>query len=672
MEWMIGIDVGGTFTDFHAFGPGGAAVVHKAPSTPDDPARAIVEGVGVLCRAHGIPMDSIARLAHGTTVATNALIQRRGGTVALVVTRGFRDLIEIGRQVRPKLYDMQLDQPTPLVPRARRFEMDERVRADGTVARAPSDAHLAALADTIIASGADAVAVCLLFAFLDPTHEQRLAKALRARRPGLPISLSSEVQPEFREYERLSTTVLNAFLQPVMSGYLDRLERGFAERTPGASLGINQSSGGLMSVRRAGAFPVRSALSGPAAGVMGAVEAARAASVEDVITLDMGGTSADVALIRGLAPAVAFERTIEGFPVRLPCLDINAVGAGGGSIAWFDRDGLMKVGPQSAGADPGPACYGRGGTAATVTDANLALGRLSPSGLLGGAMPLDLAAARAALALLAEHLGFTVERAAHGILGLVVSNMTRAIRAVSVERGIDPRGFALLAFGGAGPLHASAVARSLGMRRVIVPPSPGILCAQGLLASDLVESFVATVRLRLGSDLVITNHLAPLSVHADAWFALEGVEPADRTERASLDMRYVGQNFEIAVPAQAGDAATALQQRFFDLHDRAYGYHSESDPVEIVNVRLTATARLPRPGMGRHAPAEQKPPTRRMVHFAWDAPVEADVHQRASLHPGTRLAGPAVIEQMDATTLLFAGDTAHVAPNGTLIVEVGP
>lgn len=670
MTWTVGVDVGGTFTDFHAFGPGGASIVHKAPSTPDDPARAIVEGARALCRAHAIPMDAIGRLAHGTTVATNALIQRRGGTVALVVTRGFRDLIEIGRQIRPKLYDMQLDQPVPLVPRERRFELDERVRADGTVARAPSAAHIAAIAAGVVATGADAVAVCLLFAFLDPTHERRVSDALRAIRPDLFISLSSEVQPEFREYERLSTTVLNAYLQPVMSAYLGRLADGIGAEAPAAPIGINQSSGGLMSVGHARRFPVRTALSGPAAGVMGAIEVARAAGIADAITLDMGGTSADVALLRGLAPVLAFERAVEGFPVRLPCLDINAVGAGGGSVAWFDRDGLLKVGPQSAGAVPGPACYGQGGVLATVTDANLVLGRLSPRGLLGGSMALDPAAARAAIAPLAGRLGFTIERTAHGMLGIVVSNMARAVRAVSIERGIDPRGFALLAFGGAGPLHAASVARSLGMRTILVPPFPGILCAQGLVASDLKEAFVATVRLRLDSPLA--PHLDALGDQARRWFEAEGVADADRSTEASADMRYVGQNFEITVPVADSDIADALRDRFFAAHEAAYGYHTPADPVEIVNIRLVAIARLPHPTLAAPAAPRVLAPSWRDVHFAWEAPVRTAIHQRADLAAGAVIQGPAVIEQLDATTLVYPRDIACVRPTGIIAIEAAP
>ena len=671
MTWIVGVDVGGTFTDLHAEDGTGRAVLHKTPSTPGNPAHAVLAGLHALCRQHGIDPAAIARVSHGTTVGTNALIQRRGGTGALVVSRCFRDLIEIGRQTRPALYDLQRDHPAPLAPRARRFELDERMTADGTALRVPTPEHLAVVAQAVVDSGADSVAVCLLFAFLDPAHERAMADALRELRPDLPISLSSEVQPEFREYERLSTTVLNAYLQPVMSRYLRTLEDGVRADAPGAALGINQSSGGLMSAPRARRFPVRTALSGPAAGAVGALDVARREGIADVITLDMGGTSADVALMRGGMPGLAFERAVEGFPVRLPSLDITAVGAGGGSIAWFDRDGLLKVGPESAGAAPGPACYNRGGARPTVTDANLLLGRLSPRGLLGGAMALDPEAARSALAPAAARLGFSVERTAHGVLGIVVSNMVRAIRAVSVERGIDPRDFTLLPFGGAGPLHAAAVARSLGMTRILVPPAPGILCAQGLIVSDLKETFVRTMPILLDAGLPLEPVLAGLQEAAGRWFTEEGVAPEHRRTQASLDMRYAGQNFEIPVDVAASDGPETLRQRFFRQHEATYGYHNPHDPVQVVNWRLTATGRLPRP---EPHPASAVPPaparTSRPVWFEPDAPRDTPVHDRATLPPGAAVKGPAVIEQLDATTLLFPGDTLSVQAGGALLIEV--
>src|SRR5436190_1520469 len=445
MAWMIGVDVGGTFTDFFAFDDADDRIVlHKVASTPANPAQAVIAGLRELAARRGIDLGTITRLSHGTTVATNALIQRRGGKVALVVTEGFRDLIEIGRQIRPHVFSLQDDYPAPLVPRELRFEAAERITADSSTVKALTANALSTLVKQVGDAGPDACAVCLLLSSLKPAHKAT----------------------------------------------------------------------------------IRTALSGPAAGAVGAIHMARLSGLPDVISLDMGGTSADVALIRDYTAGTTFNKWIEGYPARLASLDIAAVGAGGGSIAWFDRDGLMKVGPQSAGAQPGPSCYGRGGTEATVTDANLVLGRLSPRGLLGGGMALHEGQARKAIAPLAERLGFSVERTAHGMLGIVVANMVRAIRVVSVQRGHDPRNFALLPFGGAGPLHATDVAKSLGIRRSLVPFAPGILCAQGLIVSDLRETFVRTAVTPL-SEARMTDMVArirELKAQANDWFDAEGVD----------------------------------------------------------------------------------------------------------------------------------------------------
>lgn len=679
MAWMIGVDVGGTFTDFFAFDDETDRVVlHKVSSTPSNPARAILDGLGELSRLHGVDISAMSRLSHGTTIATNALIQRRGGKVALVVTEGFRDLVEIGRQIRPRVFDLQADYPAPLVPRELRLEAPERVTADSSVLRALAPEAVARLVDEIAAAKPDACAVCLLFSFINPRHERELRDALAAAFPGLYLSISSEVQPEFREYERLSTTVLNAYLQPVLDRYLGDLARGVAEAAPQAALGINQSSGGLMSVERARRFPIRTALSGPAAGAVGAIHMARLSGIPDVIGLDMGGTSADVCLVRNYEAGTTFDKWIEGYPARLPAVDINAVGAGGGSIGWFDRDGLLKVGPHSAGAVPGPACYGRGGKEATVSDANLVLGRLSPRGLLGGGMALDAGLAREAIRPLAERLGFTIERTAHGMLGIVVANMVRAIRAVSVERGHDPRGFVLLPFGGAGPLHATDVARSLGIRRCLVPFAPGILCAQGLIVSNLRETFVRTAvmpveQARMGE---VAMRIGELLADAKAWFDSEKVAPADRRYDIVLDARYVGQNFELPIALGHADPmpdAAAIRAAFFAEHERAYGFHNPADPVEVVNFRLVAVGRLSQPA-SRPAPAGAAqlpaPTERRPVWFDAGAPVDTPVYDRARLAPGHVIEGPAVIEQLDATILLFPGDRGAVDAHLNLVVEL--
>jgi len=683
VPWLIGIDVGGTFTDFYALNTSDGGVrLFKRPSTPANPAEAIVLGLRDMMDATEIAPADVARLSHGTTVATNALIQRRGGKVALITTEGFRDLIEIGRQTRPHMFSLQIDSPAPLVEREHRFEIAERILADGSVETPIRQEAVETAVGQALGAGAEAVAVSFLFAYANPEHEAEVGAALRHATNAVPVSLSSEVQPEFREFERTSTTVLNAYLQPVMDRYLGYLESEMAKLLPGLSVGIYQSSGGLMSLETARAFPVRSALSGPAAGVVGAIHSARQAGRPNIITFDLGGTSADVALIRNYDAGVSFDREVAGFPVRLPMVDIHTVGAGGGSIAWFDRDGLLKVGPISAGADPGPACYGQGGDQPTVTDANLILGRLSPGGLVGGDMPLDTELARGALAPIAERLGFSVEHTAHGALGILVANIVRAIRTVSVEKGHDPRDYALMAFGGAGALHASEVARSLGIKEIIVSYAPGILCAQGLIVSDLKEDFVHSARIAL--DDRFTAEIAPafadVTGRAEDWFEAQDIDPGARGLTVALDMRYIGQNFELPVVLGRSNGSGRptlpspgdLRERFFAAHTQQYGFHNPDDAVEVVNLRLTATGAL------RHAAAAPKPASdgppeplaRRPVFFDPAAPVETPVYDRAALSAGTEIVGPAIIEQLDATTLVHPGDTARVDEALNILITV--
>ena len=684
MSWVIGVDVGGTFTDFYAYHRQTQRVqVGKRPSTPDDPARAILDGLAELARRFGIDLNQLQRLAHGTTVGTNSLLQRQGGDVVLLTTAGFRDLLEIGRQTRPHMYDLFKDFPPPLVARERRLEVDERISAGGVVVQPLCAAAIERAVEQVEQIGAQACAVCLLFAFENPVHERALGEALHAALPELHLSLSSDVQPEFREYERFSTTVLNAYLQPIMTAYLQRLESALEVLAPGAALGINQSSGGLMSPRRAQGVPVRTALSGPAAGAVGAVHVAGTAARPDVITLDMGGTSADVALIRAGRANIAYHREVAGFPIRVPMVDIETVGAGGGSIAWFDRDGLLKVGPQSAGAAPGPACYAQGGQMPTVTDANLLLGRLSSKGLLGGEMALDASLAREALEPIAKRLDFSVERTAHGVLGVVVANMVRAIRTISVERGHDPRAFTLMPFGGAGPLHARDVAASLGMHEVVVPPAPGIVCAQGLVVSDLKEDFVISRRTRAAPEALgeIRDCVRRLQLEAEDWFATECIGEGYRSVELALDMRYVGQNFELSVPLGSEteshrDAVPELERlskRFFEVHEATYGYHTEDDPVEIVNFRLTARGRAFDAPEFNAAPREERLPEpleRRRVWFDADAPADCACFERDALAPGDCIVGPAIIEQLDATTPVYPGDEARVDSAGNLLITM--
>lgn len=674
MAWLIGVDVGGTFTDFFAYESASRQVrLFKTPSTPANPASAIVDGLLALCTEYKISPVDIERVSHGTTVATNALIQRKGGKVAVVTTEGFRDLLEIGRQSRPHLYSFQLDQPEPLASRQQRFEVLERITA-GPKVIVPLDANsLASAIEGVRNSGADACAVCLLFSFLDDSHEKAVGDALK-QLPGLSVSLSSEVQPEFREYERFSTAVLNAYLQPVMHRYLTFLEDRLANDAPKAKVGIYQSSGGLMSIDTARNFPVRTALSGPAAGAVGAVYMSRLSGEPDVITVDVGGTSADVSLIKNYEAGISFDRDVAGYPVRLPMIDIHTVGAGGGSIAWFDRDGLLKVGPSSAGADPGPACYRRGGVQATVTDANLVTGRLSAKGLIGGRMPLDIEASRRVLAPIAERLGFGIERAALGIIDIVVANMVRAIRTISVEKGHDPRRYCLLPFGGAGPLHAVDIARSLKISKILVPAAPGILCAQGLIASDMKSNFVRSVRAILDAEGMERIRGLADSLHSEAkrWFKSELVGKDQRRVTLSFDMRYVGQNFELPVDVATGVGgefpalpdAKAIRDGFLAAHTQLYGYCNEVDPVELVNMRLTAVAKLAELDAltveNESSMAAPKPFTRRPVWFGVEGAIDTPIYDRADLKAGQEIRGPAVIDQFDSTTVLYPGDRLKV------------
>lgn len=678
-RWVVGVDVGGTFTDFSARNQStGKVLIHKRPSTPDDPSRAVLHGLRELTDKYGIDAGAIERFAHGTTVATNALLQRKGAKVALVTTKGFRDLIEIGRQVRPHIYDLQLDAPQPLADRSLRFELEERIGPAGEVVRELSQAAIDELISELRKRpDIQGVAVCLLFAFINPEHEKRVAAALREAFPNVFVSVSSEVQPEFREFERFSTTLINAFLQPEVGRYMDRLKAEVATVAPNAEFGIFQSSGGLMSVDRASHFPVRTALSGPAAGAVGAAGAGAMSEIGDIITLDIGGTSTDVCLIQDGRTAIASTRDISGFRIRLPMVDIHTVGAGGGSIARLGADGLMKVGPESAGAVPGPACYNRGGTLPTVSDANVILGRL-PMSLTGGGMTIDRDLAVKAVQPLANELGLSVEHTALGIVGIVTSNMVRAIRAVTIEKGYDPRKFLLMPFGGAGGLHAADVARSLGIKRIIVPRAPGILCAEGLILSDLQEDFVASCRMRVDADMQAAQAvIAELSEAGEAWLSNESESALETRLVLSLDMRYVGQNYELAVEVANGTGrpelpgADDLRKAFFAEYLRAYGHYDEQAPIEIVNARLRAVAKLPQSRSSAETAAETREPFDvKDVWFDEKAAVPTPMFDRAGLPAGATIAGPAIITQLDATTVVPPWATLTVDAALNMIMEL--
>lgn len=679
--------MGGTFTDFYAINQrDGKTAVYKTLSTPKNPAQAIIRGLGEMCNRNGIDPSEIEHFSHGTTVGTNALIQRQGARVAVITTRGFRDLLEIGRQTRPKIFSLQEDYPPPLAPRKHCFEVSERIGPNGEIIQSPGDDDIASAVGQVRESGVEACAVCFLFSFASDLHERKIADALQQEIPGLYLSLSSDIYPEIREYERFSTTLLNAYLQPIFDKYMTLLESALVSSIPRAVIGINQSNGGQTSFAHARNYPVRTVLSGPAAGVLGAIHTALQTRQRDLITLDMGGTSADVGLIRNGEADVHTSREVAGFPVRLPMIDIHTVGAGGGSVAWFDRDGLLKVGPLSAGADPGPACYGRGGTEPTVTDANAVLGRLDPSGLLDGEMTLDLDAAHEAIRPAADRIGFTVEATALGIIDIVVANMVRAVRRISVERGYDPRDFALMPFGGAGGLHAVEVARMLGIRTIVVPNSPGTLCAKGLVVSDRKEDLVRTARVRVSD--TYREHVYPvlgeLADELAGWYESERIPECDRELQIALDMRYVGQNHELRVPQPGSSVASlppgeTLRDRFFAEHQRSYGYANAEDDIEIINVRVTGIGwRKVAGGVTDNwrrdvasATGKSTPPALafRAVHFNANAPTDTPVFRRGDLAPGDDLVGPAIIGQLDSTTVLGIGDALSVDDHGNLIIR---
>jgi len=684
VAYRLGIDVGGTFTDLVLYDRASRTVtVDKVPSVPSDPSEGIVNGILRILDGTGVSPSEVEYVGHGTTVATNTLLERKGARTALITTAGFRDLLEIARQKRPSLYDLRARKPEPLVPRHRRYEVAERVLVDGSVRTSLDldelDQVLARVIDEHAEERVEALAICFLYSFLAPEHEAQVLQAARALLPDVAIVASHEVQPEFREYERLSTTVANAYLAPRMSAYVCAFRERVVELGITANPYINQSNGGTVSVEEAARVPVRTVLSGPSAGVAGAVWIAAQAGLDAIATFDMGGTSTDVAFVRGSVPTLAFEREIGGVTLRVPTLDIHTIGAGGGSIAWRDSGGALKVGPRSAGADPGPASYGRGGDLPTVTDANVVLGRLGSSALAGGAVVLDGTRAEEAVSRLGEELGLSMLETAYGIVRVVNTNMANAVRVVTVQRGVDPTELTLAAFGGAGPLHAGELAHELGIPTVAVPPGPGLLCALGLLVEDLRSDLVRTHRALLETGELPALAAGFLAMEQDAllWLDREGVPAINRQLERWLDLRYVGQNFEllVCVPEETwreGDCA-ALRRSFLEAHEQAYGFATADEPIQVVNLRLVARglvdqpplAQLPRSPAGREA----QPSSRRPVYVNDEQGfVPCPVYERTQLSAGQRIPGPAVIEQFDSTTWILPSHEAVVDDLGFLMI----
>ena len=649
---VVGVDTGGTFTDL-VWLDGAVPRVHKVPSTPHDPSAAIRTGLAEL-----LGEQAASEVIHGTTVATNAVLEGKIAPTALVTNAGLEDVIEIGRQDRPHLYDPFQTRPAAPVPRALRFGVRGRLGPHGERIERLDERALRALVPTITASGARAIAIVFLHSYANPADEERAARILA--RTGLPITCSARLCPEFREYERTTTTALNAALVPVMAGYLERLEGAVGK----ARLSIMHSAGGMTSASRAAERPIETVLSGPAGGVAAAESLGRALGVTRLITFDMGGTSTDVALIDGHARLASATR-ISGWPVKMPVLDIHTVGSGGGSLARLDAGGALVVGPESAGAVPGPACYGRGGVRPAVTDADLVLGRIEPSHFLGGRMALDEDAAFAAIARLASVARLGPRAAAEGVAQVVEASMARAVRRVSVERGHDPAGFALLAFGGAGPVHAVALAREIGIRTVIVPPSPGIFSALGMAYADVLVDASRThfAMGREASPARLGRAIAPLVRQVRGELRARGFAVAAIEAECRIDVRYVGQSHEIEVPLGEDYASV-----FHAAHASLHGHAHPERPLEVVTLRARGRGRVDRPGWPELAPARGR---RAPAVPARSARGGFAVHERAALGRGTQVAGPAIVVEETATTFVPTGSRATVGRLGELVIEVG-
>jgi N-methylhydantoinase A len=653
----VAIDTGGTFTDCVWVADGRIQIL-KVFSTPDDPSRAILEALNEIGVANEI------LLLHGTTVGTNTLLQRKGGRVALVTTAGFEDAIEIGRQARPKLYDFFFDRVEPLVSREMRFGIAERTASEGEILQTLAEAELQVLTERVQTAKPDAVAVSLLFSFVNPQNEKAIAHALRGL--GIPLSVSHQILPEFREYERTSTVVMNAYLQPVMQRYLHSLAKRI--QSGKSRIFIMQSSGGITALETAAREPVRTVLSGPAGGVVGAAAMARRSGCEQIISFDMGGTSTDVALIdREAQPSSQSE--IAGLPIGVPMLDIHTVGAGGGSIARFDAAGALRVGPESAGADPGPICYGRG-TEPTVTDANLILGRLRPERFLGGNFTPNLERTRRILAewLKKSQSRLGVKQFAAGVIRVVNSTMEKAIRVVSIERGYDPREFALLAFGGAGGLHACELAEALSIPWVIIPVLPGALSAYGILVSDVVKDYSRTVLLRVADELplgILEKQFSALRERAEKDFDVENWR-GKIEHRLSVDVRYRGQGYELNIPY-----TRSLRAAFASEHKRRYGYNYETREIELVTLRLRSRMKSTQIRTGTLSASKPEKVQVRSAPIVIDGRVtRAAIYERESLAPGKKLCGPAIVTEYSATTMIPSGKRFWLDFQGNLLVQI--
>ena len=682
MGYMIGVDVGGTFTDFSVFNLETGELFHyKDSSTPGDPSRAIVKGVKDVLEIKKAQARDVVYLAHGTTVGTNALIEKKGARVGLITTEGFKDLMEIGNQKRPSLYDLQAQKPVPLIPSGCNIGVRERIRYDGSVYTPLDEENVRQAVRQLKQYGVQAIAVCTLFSFINPAHENRIKEIIAEEYPEVYTTISSELAPEFREYSRMSTTVLNSYLGPVMKKYVNNFQTSVREMGIQAEPYITQSNGSIISIKETIDCPIKCAVSGPSAGVVAASFIGRQCNADKIITFDMGGTSADISLIENFTPQVSNEREVEGYPARIPMINIITIGAGGGSIAQIDEGGALKVGPKSAGAVPGPACYGRGGTQPVVTDANIVLGKLNQKRILGGRMEVYLDLAHEALdRCICEKSGLSRAQAANGIITVVNSNMVRAVRSVSVEKGYDVREFSLMAFGGAGPLHACEVAKELGIRQVIIPPHPGTLCSLGLLLADTKFDMSRTLILegKVENLPKFNEQFADMIHQGSEALDREGVTKERRCFEFAVDMRYQRQNFEISIPVPTGEMTEQDLRRaiadFHAEHKRSYGYCNEQAPVQFVSYRASAIGIIDKPEMAEQplcpaAPAPVPLETRSVLFQGESEYRPTPVYRRESFIPGQSIAGPCICEQMDTTLLVPESWIIHVDGYGNLKID---
>jgi len=682
-----GVDIGGTFTDLCVVDRDHVVAVGKTLTTPDDPSYGVETVLAETLERLGVSFSDLRLVVHGTTLVTNAIIERKGSPTALLATQGFRDAVEIGRERRYELYDLMIENPRALVPRRLRFDVPERMLADGSVAVALDEPYVERLGRELAESGVEAVAVSFLHSFTNPEHERRARDTLLRAAPALRVSLSSEVVPEIREFERTTTTVANVYVQDLMTRYLTALNDRLGRRGFDGQLYVMLSSGGIATVETAKRFPIRLLESGPAAGALAAATYGRASGHADLVSFDMGGTTAKLCVVEDGRPLVADEFEVDrryrlkrgsGTPVRVPVIDMIEIGVGGGSIARVNRMGLLEVGPDSAGADPGPVCYGLGGARPTVTDADLVLGYLDPGYFLGGRMELDVGAARAAIERdVAGPLGLTVEEAAWGIHTIVNENMANAARVHAVERGKDPTALSLFAFGGAGPVHAAGVASALGSPTLVAPLGAGVMSALGFLTAPLAFDFVRTWRCTLGdADWARVNGLLrEMEADGTALLTESGLAASDVEHERSADMRYVGQGHEVRVRLPAGELeeAAALLELFEREYERLYGRRGPDVPVEAINWRVVSSG--PRPDLELAAAAvdasSRPPEARRAAYFpALGGYVETPVYDRYALRPGARLAGPAIVEERESTLVVGPGQLVAVTPELSLEVTL--